>query len=250
MKKLIFLLLLNICYCVSIKAQQNTSVEAVISLLKQMRAGYDSIPDLSFDVSYTYTKQNAPGDILDSLSGRMQASNKQYHWSISNTEMIANSKYVIMLFKEDKLMYITRPGSQNMNFDPLARLDSSLFLLKGLQCLMGTKKNSTTVALNFPESSSYKQVELDIDKNTGFITHSRFVVKQDALQDFGDFDNNIDKVTDNSYCVIEARYYNYSKDSISASLFSEVNYFKRSGSEFSTVAPYNDYKIFIGSPDL
>lgn len=249
MKKIIFLLCLNIGFCVLIKAQENTSVEAVVGLLKQMRADYDNISNLSFDVSYTYAKQSTPDKILDSLSGRMQVSNKQYHWNISNTEMIANSKYVIMLFKEDKLMYITRPGSQNINFDPLSRLDSSLFLLKGLQCSLENKKDITTVTLNFPDSSAYKQIKMTINRKNGFLSNTKFIIRPGAVRSFEDFDS-MDNTGDEGYNVIEARYYNYNQDSISAAIFNSENYFNRSGTEFVAANSYSDYKIFIGSPNL
>lgn len=250
MKKLILLLCLNTCIYTASKAQQNVTVESVIGLLKQMRAGYDSIANLSFDVAYTYSKQNTPAEVLDSLSGRMQVSNHRYHWNISNTEMIANDKYVVMLFKEDKLMYITKPAQQTINnLDPFARFDSSLFLMKGLQCSVEKKKNIVNISLHFPDSSSYKQIGLSIDQKTGFMISTLFIIKPEALKQFGDFDSE-DLKGGNSCVRIEARYFNYSKEIIEDTVFSEDSYFKKTGTAFTTAEPYNDFKIFIGSPNL
>jgi hypothetical protein len=240
---------LNIGICASLKAQQPVTVDSVISLLRQMKQGYDSSRNLSFDMAYIYTSENKPGEILDSLSGHMEISRGRYHWNISNTESIANAQYAVMLFKDDKLMYITRPMQKDGSPDPFAMLDSSLFRIQGLKCNVEKTKEIVTITIDFPEGISYKQIKIAINKKTGFVASTAFTLKAAALNhQYGFNDENLK--TDNSYAHIEARYFNYNTEVLNDSVFDQNSYFKKTGKEFSTVAPYTDYKIFIGSPNL
>lgn len=248
MRKLLVLVFLSASVCISLRAQQTATIASVANLLRQMETAYDTARSLSFKVAYTYTDENDPGQILDSLYGQMQISNNRYHWNISTTEVIADSQYAVMLFKDDKLMYITKPLQKEMRLDPLARLDSALFLIKGLQCSINTQKDITIVNLDFPDSSLYRKISLTIDKKTGFITKTEFIVKAEALKQYGQFDENLKH--DDSYAHIEANYSDYSTAIIDDSVFNENSYFQRNGKNFTTVSPFTDYKIFIGSPNL
>jgi hypothetical protein len=250
MRKLFLMLFLNGSLCIALDAQSTVPVDSVIAFLKQVQIGYDNNNNLSFNVYYTYTKENLPNEILDSLSGEMQIGNKRYHWNISNTEVIADSQYALMLFKDDKLMYLTKSASKELNPDPLARFDSALFKMKEIVCTIDSKKDETVLTVQFPYGGVYKQIRMTINKNTGFINSTRFILKASALNQDSHFGSDESLQPDDSYISIEAQYLNYSTAIIDDSVFNRDKYFQRTGTSFSPKAPYTNYKIFIGSPNL
>jgi hypothetical protein len=234
----------------TLNAQSTVPIDSVIGFLKQVQIAYDNNHNLSFNVYYTYTKENMPSDILDSLSGEMQISNKRYRWNISNTEVIADSQYALMLFKDDKLMYLTKSGSKDLSPDPLARFDSALFQIKNIACTIDSKKDEAVLTIQFPNTSAYKEIRMIINKGTGLITDTRFILKASALNQDNDFGGDERLKPDDSFISIEARYLNYSMAAIDDSVFNRDKYIQRTGAKFSPTTPYTDYKIFIGSPNL
>jgi hypothetical protein len=54
----------------------------------------------------------------------------------------------------------------------------------------------------------------------------------------------------NAYAVVECLYTNYRQENSGKDLFDAARYFKKEGNEWVTVAPYDNYKIFIGTPNL
>lgn len=245
MKKILFALFLVFAF-ISLYAQ-NDKVKPVIDMLKQIRAVYDTSSNLSFDISYIYTDESLPNNILDSISGFIQINHSRYHWQIGTTETITNNRYAIMLFKEDKIMYVTKPFAKKGEIDPLALLDSSLILIKGLQTSIETQKKFKIIKLIFPEGNSCKNIQLSVDKKTGFLSVVDFVLKPEAL---GNSAGINPKDIKSAYVHIQAKYSNYRKDLINDSVFNESNYFIRDNNNFNTTAQYKDYKIFIGTPNL
>lgn len=241
-------LLLSVLAFNFLKAQSRAdNVQAIIDAMRQLHTAYDSGRYLSFNVAYTYADVNAPDQILDSISGLIQINNNRYHWQIGTTETVANEHYAIMLFKEDKVMYITKPFAKSGEIDPLAKLDSSLLLINGLQTSIKMQKNMKFIKLNFPPESGYKSIQLLINKKTGFLNTVDFIVKPESIGNYGMADSKNIKA---AYVHIKANYSNYKKDSIDDSIFNESNYFIKNISNFNTVSKYKDYKIFIGSPNL
>jgi hypothetical protein len=155
-----------------------------------------------------------------------------------------------MLFKDDKLMYLTKSGSKDLNPDPLAQFDSALFQIKNLACTIDSKKDETVLTILFPHESVYKEIRMIINKGTGFITTTRFILRASALNQGNDFVRDESLKLDDSYISIEATYFNYSTVTIDDSVFNRDKYFQRTGTNYSPIAPYTDYKIFIGSPNL
>lgn len=248
MRKSFLLLLTNAFFFSAAYSQQTTPLDSVISLLKQVRAAYDSSHNLNFNIFYTQAAEDAPTTIVDSLSGKMQISHGHYHWTIGNTEVTADRERAVMLFKDDKVMYITK-SCQAGAPDPLANLDSSLLYVKDIQCTVTVGKNVKTISIVFPKDYIYKNISVTVDRKTGYITKSLFIAKSDALQTASSINDKNEK-PENAYYYIEAKYSNYDNSVIDDSIFNQKNYFIKTDKGFETTTSYSDYKIFIGSPNL
>lgn len=249
MKKIIFLLV-NACgWCMCLYAQRSTENQSVLNILTQVHTAYSQQQNLSFDMFFVYTSADSSNIILDSLSGQMQLSNNRYHWNIGTTEMIADSQYAVILFKDDKMMYLTKPSQNSMPINPIEKLDSSLLAIPGLQTITRSEKELTTVELNFPKENAYKKIIFTLERKTYLLKDIDMVVKTELLQNGNTFKAEQLK-TDSSYAHVKVKYFNYSTESIDDSVFNMDSYFKKINRDFSPVPAYADYKIFIGSPNL
>jgi len=243
--------LISVFFSTLLHAQRAIPVDSVINLLKGVRTAYDSSHNLSFNVSYIQTPENAPDNIMDSLTGYVQIDSGKFHWSIGNTEVVTNSGQTIMLFKDDKVMYITNtldPDS-DLNPDPLERLNKFLLTLGGIQCTTNSQDDTTSITIQFPEGVGYKSVTITIDNNTQLIRKTVFILKGSNLQGSTP-DWNQKEVNQNENYHIEANYSNYNSEAVSDSVFDKTNYFIKTTTGFAPTAAYSDYKIFIGSPNL
>lgn len=250
MKKLILFILLCTCIIRFADAQTNPSaIQPVLDIVKGLQAVYTTNPTFSFHVLYTFADKATPDKIEDSVAGLIQISNNRYDIKIGPTETISDSQYAVMLFSEDKVMYITKPSKVISKIDPLTQIDSALLNIKGLQSSVETENNRKVVKISFPSESAYKSIWLSIDNKTGYLLSTKLIIKEQALpgdQSLGSEDNQ----QKNGYAIITASYSGYSKDQLDDSLFNVTKYFIRSNKNFSTTEEFKDYKIFIGSPNL
>jgi hypothetical protein len=249
-KKILLLAIVSLVALQScLLAQDSIGAEKVIAELKTLQTKYETASTLSFNIEYKYTNETAPEKILDSISGFIQLSNHRCHWQLSNTEMVSNEHYGITLFKEDKVMYITRPPQRSITIDPMDKLDGTLLQMPGLECAVEIKEQLKTLSLFFPQGSWYKSIQFFIDNASGYMVKSKYVVKSEALTTDGKLDR-ADQNKYDAYAIVEVQYFNYTKAILPDSIFEENNYFTREDKNFTTTPLFREYKIFIGSPNL
>lgn len=226
---------------------QQASKDAVMQQIRKVSDHYKSIPSLSFDMHYYYSAETAPSSYLDSLKGSLKVQGNDCWYSIDSTESISSGGYTILLFKEDKIMYLTQADSASRYGNPVALMDSILLNNKEITCQLNESKTETVVSLELPPGGNSKRVEYHINKKTGFIDMVRNVVKSNQL-----YDASVrDRVSGNdSYVCVDVFYKQYRKAAFDPVLFDRSRYFKREGQEYVAIAPYTEYKIFLGTPQL
>ena len=89
---------------------QEQKTDKAIQVFDALKQAYQIAQGVSFNVKYTYTNETRPNDVLDSLSGKFEISHDNYRYLLDSTETIHNNKYTIILFREDKIMYLTKPS--------------------------------------------------------------------------------------------------------------------------------------------
>jgi len=244
--KKIWMAVLGLWAGTSLLAQDN-SKEQVLREMQKLSGTYRNAPYLSFDMAYFCYDEQAPDKYIDSLQGSCKINGGKYWYSLDNTESIATGELTVVLFKEDHIMYLTRPGKAMSAGNPLAMLDSFLLNNKNLTCSVSRQQGQTVLTLEFEAGSPYRKMHYYIDDKTGYITKMLSIVRADQL-----YDTEVrSKVENNgSYAVIEVHFDHYRKQSFDDHLFDLSRYFKKDGKDYVTVAPYDSYKIFFGSPNL
>jgi hypothetical protein len=229
---------------------KDTGVAAALQVFRSMMDKYQGASTLSFKLDYRYSNETRPGKVLDSLSGNVTISKAKYHYVFDSTETIQNETYNIILFKEDKMMYISGSGNSVGESDPLAIMDSTLWQIHGIDCSVERSKKSKVLTLIFPQGYSYKKMEFDIDSATGLLSKVSYIVKTTMMTGSQNKSAPIDRSIYDEYALVQAKFSNYNTKAVDGTQFDEKNFFTRNGKDFTVTERYKDYKILIGSVNL
>lgn len=238
---LFILALLVFCFSFS----QSGNKQQVIRELKAASENYRNPQYLSFDVTYTYASEQQPSTFLDTLKGSFKISGSQYWYALDQTEAVGNNDYVVMLFKEDQVMYVTKP-MLSVTQNPVALMDSILLNSDSIQAHWSNTSRQKKITFRFSPGTKYKTIEYEIDA-ANFITKMKCVVQATELYDPSVKELIEDKDT---YAIIEASFSNYNRSGVYTNQMDVNKYFRKEGDEFIPLPPFENYKIFLGSTNL
>jgi hypothetical protein len=246
------LLLLYIVVFAGIKsaeAQTLPAFERVTGVLKTLRDGYGKDP-FSFDLKYIYANEHTPGKILDSLTGRIETDGTNYHSLLDNTETIHNEKYNIVLFKEDQIMYLSTGATAAASVDPLAQMETVLKQSGATSCTILKSGKNNIINIGFAPDGPCKKMEITIDTVAHRLISMEYVVKTALLTETPDDNDKAATEGYDEYAIVRASFYNYKALNPDSSRFDDRTFFYKEGTEFKTTAAYNNYKIFVATPNL
>ena len=246
MKKTAIILLLLTGRLAPLTAQTDNKA-AAIAALKKLTMVYQSAPFLSFDIAYYYSGEERPGIYLDSLKGNFKMSGNRYWYLLDSTETMVDTASVVILYKEDKIMYLSKPSSQTKDVNPLALLDSFLLADHTIQYSLVSTGGQQVITIRFAGNGVYKEMDYYVDAASGLLVKSRALVKAEQLYD-PEIRSQVN--AGNAYAVVETRFTHYRQNSFDAAVFNTRRYFKKEGSDFITTPSYSMYKIFLGKPGL
>lgn len=223
---------------------QNQSGSSAIGEINKLATTYKGLPYLSFNLNYYYSQQETPDKYIDSLKGSVKLHGNQCWYSLDSTEAVTTDEFAIALFKEDKIMYISKSPVSNQITNPITMLDSLQSKSKDISFSVREIADKKIVFIDFNEGMVFKKIEYYIDNKTGLLSKVKMLVRSNQLYDpslKGLINDN------NSYSNIDVFYTNYNKSPIDDQVFNTSRYFKRNGKEFLPIAPYDSFKIFVGS---
>ncbi|SEN26981.1 hypothetical protein SAMN04488505_109113 [Chitinophaga rupis] len=227
-------------------AQSGQEAEKIMQVMKEVQAFYSARPQ-SFNIYYTYSNEHTPGKVLDSLNGKMELSGESYRYVLGNTETIHNKRYTVVLFKEDKLMYVAVSDSSQKQANPLLPVKESLERTGVSGCEITHKGSQKLAQISFKEGVPYKYMELTLDTLSQRLLSMRYIVKTALLMDAQDTAPGSEY---DEYAIVRAVLNNYKQLPADARRFDEQQFFSREGNELKVTPAYKEYKIFIGSPNL
>ncbi len=248
------LLLLIILGRISVSAQGPTS--ALIKVIQDIQAAYSKPAFLSFDIQYKYAPEESPGSYQDSLRGQVKLSGARSWYSLDSTESINTGDYQIMVFKEDRILYLTKPGSatgragmgaNGTGTEWIRQLDSMLKSNKEIEWRLDETKAQQVIIMEMKHPQSLKRAEYYINRQTGFLDKIINIVRADQLYD-PSVRQSID--AEGSYAIMETSFSNYRQNSFDSDLFNSGRYFKKQGDQYICVGAYETYKVFLGSSGL
>ncbi|HYC27484.1 MAG TPA: hypothetical protein VEB42_01695 [Chitinophagaceae bacterium] len=239
-------LLLAVCWGMACVCYAQTARQQAISELNKLTARYRSSDHLSFNIDYRYALENKPAVFLDSLKGSFKMHGLSYWYAIDSTEAVVGKDYTVMLFKEDRIMYLVKPSSAMPDKNPLSMPDSTWLASDEVKCSIDVLEHEKKITLEFNPGKGCKRIEYYISKRTGMVNRILSYVPAAGL-----FDPEVrPTVQPSDYGIVEMKFSNYKEKSFDGSILNMATYFRKEGNEFVTSSPYEPYKIFLGNPNL
>lgn len=252
MRKLVFLI-----FMISSSAQLMAQADkpTVLQVLQQLQQTYSTTGFLSFDIQYKYAAEATPTLYEDSIGGQVKLHGQQHWTQLDNTEMINIPGYLITLFKEDKLMYLSAPPPQSAGYSPatgtmsaqwVKQLDSMLARKDQLQARVEETARSRTFVIDYLQPKEWKRISYHIDKRTGYLTGITSLVHADQM-----YDPSVrEKVTGDVYVIVETHFTNYSTAAFDTGLFNAARYFTKKDGQYTSVGAYSAYTVYQASAGL
>lgn len=252
MKKLLFLILIVISFLPFRGRGQNESAAKAIHSLHKLAENYKHTQFLAYDVLYRYAAEAKPGEYLDSLRGQFKIQGNRYWSVLDNRVSVFDAQLLLMVFNEDSLIYLAKPrtdtpGSQSPA-NPVAMLDSFLLQAGNSAYTYTTTAGEELVSMSFAPKALYKKVTWHIDRKTGYLNKMVSVMQSGQLYDPSVRSLVEDAAT--SWVIVETLFTNYRQQPFDQTVFDLRKYIKKEGQEYVTVAPYEKYKVFLGSSGL
>lgn len=228
-------------------AQDMGPKQRVLSIFRDVAGHYKTNRELHFTMHYRYAAEERPTIWLDSLKGEFALHGDRYRYTLDSTEFVGSKELAVILFKQDQVMYLARPGADTRNVNPMALLDSFLLRNDSVECAVKETKDWQTIVLSFRPGGMTKRIEYVIDRHSGFLVKMVNIVSAREL-----YDPSIrQKVTnDATYAIVETALSSYYEKDVSEGEWDPGRLFKKEGKEYIPQPPYQSYKIFLGSPDL
>jgi hypothetical protein len=242
-----FLLFIS-AYILSIPAmgQVKTDMDNATRILKNLQLAFTAHP-IAFDIKYLYSNEHTPEKVLDSLKGSIEMSGSDYHYQLDSTETIHNSKYSIVLFKEDKVMYLSGASEQVPTPDPLQSMQSILEKSGVTGCTVSNEKGKTIIRFVFAAGGPCKQMKIVADTVKNHLLSMEYILKTALLKDAQD-DTEMEGYEE--YALVSTTFYNYHDLQPDASRFDDKAFFYKESTEFKVMPAYEAYKIFVATPNL
>ena len=272
--------LLNSCFCIGLTIvfllpgtafSQNVNEPAVKALFKNISDLYQK-ENIRFDVIYKYADMSNPSHILDSLRGNIQLKGAQFYYNIDNMLTVQNEECSITLFKEEKLMYLSKQPKEETNKKKKKKQAKAMDAILTLIDSVGAKTDSSfrdnnqakenahfnlsvsgkykLVTIDFPKGADFKNTKIYIDSVTGYISKAVYIVRSQQML-------GVDPGTPipansgmSEYAMVESNYINYSNQDGDISLFDSNHYFSRNGKDIKPAESYKAYKIVIATPNF
>lgn len=230
------------------RAQQPGDTAQLFTSLKRLESALQSSP-VSFSIRYTYVSEKQPDVVLDSLSGSFELSGTSGRFMIDNMVTVCNSRYNIIVFPDDKLIYVSKPA-------PLAQADlvaqlRALITSSGIsKCLVTATKDAGVISVYFKEGGPCREMNIYTDPRTGYMRNVVYVLKTSMLTgQLKTDETTLD--TYGEYAIVRMDFSDYKKLAAGdTARFDESNYFYREGEAFKPAPAYKEYQIFKGSPNL
>lgn len=239
-------LLLILLNTKSVSGQQAAPSE-LTKLLLDLQSKYQENKDLSMRVVYTYADEHHPDVVLDSSVASIDIDSNSYHCLVDSTDIYANDSFTVVLFKEEKIMYVSRTHLKSALYNPAIMLDSLMRMNKQLHAQIEETNAEKIIVLTFPEGSKYRKIELTLDKESGFLTGIDYLLKTQLLLDEGE-KRLADSLTE-SYAILKARFIRTPRTHHLKNYSPEMFFVKQQDHIYPTAA-FKDYQVMVGSSVL
>jgi len=243
-----FLLCSVVLVTTSVSAQRNDSIAALKHVFNTLQQNYATAKPLSYTIRYTYAAEGNPGTTLDSETANIKVMGATYYCTVSNTEILSTDSVTVVLFKDEKIMYLSKARQNTQMYHPLAMIDSLISNGSISRCSIDSSKGETNVVIGFAPQTGYRQITFAINEQTGYLNSIQYIVRTETLSDNPN-NTNTQGMAD-EYSLVNAVFNNYTAGDSSVIGLNTGQYYLKDGKNFKTTEKYKDYQLYVGSSGL
>lgn len=245
LKNLLLTILCNCCL-LPLKAQQADTTR-LFSEMRKIHAAYHA-NGLQYQVNYTYSPADRPSVVLDSIRSQVEVSAGGSRIRMQNMEFITNERYAIVLFSDDKVMYLYKPSSATSS-DPMEQL-RGLVASSGLKQIEFSESGKMRqINIRFDSTSGVKGIEMQISQESGLITAVRYLVKTELMTGGGALSEE-ERKEYGDLALVTMQMRQYAPLAANRQQVHEDAYFTKEEDEYIPTEVYKEYQIFKGSVNL
>lgn len=222
----------------SINAQPPGSAQQA---LENIYRSYDSIPYISFDVTYEYSSDTIYGDFShEVLNGTYTLAGKSSLYRLGNIEFMQNDSFFISVYNDDKFILVADPATNHSgSVLPLRSLIDSMMLVYSTHYNISHNYLSDTGVIAFESIDSFARFKsFSISYDT---THHLLHGINYAFEELEQIDSVQTKMRQ-KWLTLDFK--NYRFDNINELLYDENNYIYFDDRTCRPVSRYRGFKVY------
>lgn len=248
--KIIVLLALGVIgYGMPVVAQVENDTTKLFQAMTDLQSMYKD-RYVGFDLTYKYTSEADPKTVLDSVRGKMSFYGTRYCYQLENMEMLSNGTYNVVLFKDEKLMYVAKASVLVASIDPVAQIKDMIRRSGATGYSLEESTGERKMHIHFVQNGPCREMDIVVNKKEQRVEMIRYVVKTEMLTQSPETAAGKVDPSYGAYAVVTASFEHYRALTNDPVALDEHRYFFKEGDVLKTAPAYHEYKIFRGSPNL
>lgn len=223
--------------------------QAIRKLLVKSQQAYYHTPYLGFHVKYLYSNEGQGGKHLDSLGGEVQMDKNRCRFVIDGMETVVTNSYSIQVIHEDKTIYLSKTH-QAGQMDPVSMMDSVFAHLNNVKTSLGNEGGSEVVTLQFPPGQTYSQIQIKIDRQTGYFRQMSYWLRTAGLVAADQIESPGHPAPYREQGEVDILFSHYDHGHFGEEIFRESDFFTKTGDRFEPAGRYKNYQVFLASSKL
>ncbi|MET0636106.1 MAG: hypothetical protein ABWZ25_08750 [Chitinophagaceae bacterium] len=238
------------CALLWISAVSNAYSQEPKAILAEVMQQYTDSTFLSFDLKFTVSYLESRDQVFDSLHGSFALAGSKYAYQLDGTSAVSDGTTAMILFNEDKLMYLSKPATPGLSVGPVTLIDSAMWKNGFQHWELGQTDDGSEYILkcSLPDGARCRKVTLIIDKKKRLIRHAQYEMLSEQL--VGEATPMILFTAGQRYSLVNVRFSNYSRTLINTSLFDLGRYFRKSATGYAVTEEFDNFQLFLGSTNL
>lgn len=237
-KKLAWLVLVLQLVTFKISAQQ---VESGSEMLEVLRAAavYRSVPNLSFDLQYTFADSTRPSIVLEQLNGSAKVSSGRYWCMLDSIEFLQGYQYHLAVYRQDSTIVLSNPS----NYSGMVQLPpmDSLFIVNNVTSMNVVTDDDSTrlLTVQFRPDAAYSQCKVYYDRYKYLIRKVQYNLKGVPIDSATGMTSGV--------ALITLTINNYTEQVIDPQLFQEDKFIYKLNGQFYMKPEYANYKLLVNN---
>ncbi|MFY0255158.1 hypothetical protein ACDQ55_14515 [Chitinophaga sp. 30R24] len=225
-----------------IQAQHTASLQKAVAILEEAGHHFTS-GSQSLNMHYTIADADQPDVLLDSMKCSMQTLGNNFRMETGNMLTIKNDRYTIVVFHEDKLIYLTGASPRDSSApNPAGMLIQALQSAGMAQSDIREEGDTVTLHFRFGENSAYRDMLIKLNKDHSRLYSSQYLIDGEQLPfEFKD-------LTKGTYALLQVIFSYRPAVGLTAADFDERQFFTRKDNVLVPTGAYKNYEVITGTP--